>query len=134
MKQTRGNKKVTVTPTTGDEMYHSGNKFTFFLPPGVKFSDVYMDAPQVAEELNVSKRTVSNMRTSGKVSFTTLFGKLFYFRQELAGILVANKIAKKGKPGVSVSLLFLYVPFAVDNDLYFLKSIYVNLKFVIFLL
>lgn len=134
MRQTRGNKKATVTPATGNEITLSGNKITFFLPPGVKFSDVYMDAPQVAEELHISKRTVSNMRTSGKVSFTTLFGKLFYFRQELAGIMVANKVIKKSKSGVSVSLLFLNGPLAVDNELYFLQSICVNLKFVIFLL
>lgn len=67
----------------------------FHLPPGVKFGDIYMDAPQLAQELNFGKRTISNMRNSGKLSFTTLFGKLFYFRQEIAAILEMNRKIKK---------------------------------------
>jgi hypothetical protein len=44
------------------------------LPPGVKFDDIYMDAPQVAQELNISKRVVRNIRMSGKISYTKPFG------------------------------------------------------------
>jgi hypothetical protein len=65
------------------------------LPPGVKFSDIYMDAPQVAQELNLSKRTVRNIRVSGKLSYTNPFGKIWYFRQEIAAILEAGKTPKK---------------------------------------
>jgi len=67
------------------------------LPPGATLSDIYMDASQVAQELNISKRTVRNMRVSSKLSWTTLFGKIFYFRQEIAGLLAANKIPKKNR-------------------------------------
>ena len=64
-------------------------------PPGVKFDDIYMDASQVAQELNISKRVVRNIRMSGKISYTNPFGKIFYFRQEIAGILEANKKPKR---------------------------------------
>lgn len=69
------------------------------LPVGVKFCDIYMDASQVATELNYGKRSVRNMRLNGAISFTTLHGKLFYFRQEIASILHANKVPKKNKGG-----------------------------------
>lgn len=72
------------------------SEIEFHLPPGVKFGDIYMDAPQLAQELNFGKRTISNMRNSGKISSTTLFGKLFYFRQEIAAILEANRKVRKG--------------------------------------
>lgn len=65
------------------------------LPAGVKFDDIYMDAPQVAQELNISKRVVRNIRMSGKVSYTNPFGKIFYYRQEIAAIMEAHKKAKK---------------------------------------
>ena len=65
------------------------------LPSGAVFSDIYMDASQVAQELNYGKRAVRNMRLRGVLSFTTLIGKLFYYRQEIAAILQANKVPKK---------------------------------------
>ena len=65
------------------------------LPPGVKFDDIYMDASQVAQELNLSKRVVRNIRMSGKISHTNPFGKVFYYRQEIAAILEANKTPKR---------------------------------------
>lgn len=65
------------------------------LPPGVRFGDLYMDAAQVAQELNFSKRTVRNMRVSGKLSWTTLYGKVFYMRQEIAEHLLINKVPGK---------------------------------------
>jgi hypothetical protein len=61
------------------------------LPSGTKFNDVYMDASDVAIELKISKRLVRNMRASGKLSYTNPFGKIWYFRQEIAEILEANK-------------------------------------------
>jgi hypothetical protein len=65
------------------------------LPPGVKFGDVYMDASDVAQELNISKRGVRNMRVSGKISYTNPFGKIYYYRQEIAAVLEANKKPKR---------------------------------------
>jgi len=64
-------------------------------PPGVKFDDIYMDASQVAQELNISKRVVRNIRVSGKLSYTNPFGKIFYYRQEIAATMEANKKIKK---------------------------------------
>jgi hypothetical protein len=66
------------------------------LPPGLKFDDIYMDAPQVAQELNISKRVLRNVRVNGKISYTNPFGKVFYYRQEIAAIMEASKKAKKG--------------------------------------
>ena len=71
------------------------NETVLLLPSGAKFSDIYMDASQVAQELNYGKRAVRNMRLRGVLSFTTLIGKLFYYRQEIAAILQANKVPKK---------------------------------------
>jgi hypothetical protein len=63
----------------------------FLLPAGTKFSDIYMDACDVAIELKISKRLVRNMRASGKLSYTNPFGKIWYYRQEIAEILEVNK-------------------------------------------
>jgi len=65
------------------------------LPAGTKFNDIYMDASDVAIELNISKRLVRNMRVSVKISYTNPFGKIWYFRQEIAEILEANKKPRK---------------------------------------
>jgi hypothetical protein len=72
-----------------------GSETILLLPNGAKFNDIYMDAALVAQELNYSKRAVRNMRVRGELSFTTLHGKLFYYRQEIASILHANKVPKK---------------------------------------
>lgn len=73
----------------------TGKNMKLVFPPGVKFDDIYMDASQVAQELNISKRVVRNIRMSGKISYTNPFGKVFYYRQEIATILEANKMTKK---------------------------------------
>jgi hypothetical protein len=65
------------------------------LPQGTKFNDIYMDASEVAIELNISKRLVRNMRVSGKLSYTNPFGKIWYLRQEIAEILEVNKKPRK---------------------------------------
>src|SRR6185437_17018311 len=69
-------------------------KSDFCIPSGSKLNEVYMDAQQVAFELNISKRTVRNMRKSRKLSSTTLYGKIFYYRRELEAILEANKVVQ----------------------------------------
>jgi hypothetical protein len=71
------------------------NQAQLILPPGVKFGDVYMDASEVAQELNISKRGVRNMRVSGKISYTNPFGKIYYYRQEIAAVLEENKKPKR---------------------------------------
>ena len=86
---------------TGALQKHTSGKQTvtfleLLLPPGIKFDDIYMDAPQVAQELHISKRVVRNIRLSGKISYTNPFGKIFYYRQEIAAIMEANKKGKKG--------------------------------------
>ena len=65
------------------------------LPPGTRFDDIYMDAPQIAQELHISKRVVRNIRMSGKLSYTNPFGKIFYYRQEIAAIMEAKKKPKR---------------------------------------
>lgn len=65
------------------------------IPVGSKLDELYMDVQQVSLELNISKRTVRNLRKSGKLSYTRLNGKIFYFRQELVATLEANKVPKK---------------------------------------
>lgn len=73
------------------------NEPVLLLPSGAKFNDIYMDASQVAQELNYGKRAVRNIRLRGALSFTTLNGKLFYYRQEIAAILQDNKVPKRSK-------------------------------------
>ena len=85
------------TPPTAENPLPE-NEVIFHLPPGVKFSDIYMDAQQVALELNYSKRTINNMRKRGKLSFTTMFGKIYYLRQEIAAIFKANLKTVLWKP------------------------------------
>jgi hypothetical protein len=68
---------------------------SLLLPSGTKFNDIYMDAADVAIELKISKRLVRNMRARGKLSYTNPFGKIWYFRQEIAEILEANKKPRK---------------------------------------
>ncbi len=74
------------------EIPFSQKEIIYNLPRGTCFSDIYMDTQSVALELNFCKRTISNMRRSGKLSHTTLNGKIYYYRQEIAGMLEANKI------------------------------------------
>jgi hypothetical protein len=78
--------------------------FPFSIPQGIKLSDIYIDLQEVSMELNCSKRVVSNMRTAGELSYTTLnHGKCFYFKQEIAERLKANTVIGKyslmNKPG-----------------------------------
>ncbi len=79
-------------PLAESEMPYTQKEIIYNLPPGTCFSDIYMDTQSVALELNFCKRTISNMRRSGKLSHTTLNGKIYYYRQEIAGMLEANKI------------------------------------------
>ncbi len=68
----------------------------FHLPPGSALSDIYMDGQQVSQELNLSKRTLREYRRLGKLSYTYFFGKIFYFKQEIAAMLAEATKHKKG--------------------------------------
>lgn len=99
--------------------------FPFAIPQGVKLSDIYIDLQEVSMELNSSKRVISNMRTAGELSHTTLNrGKSFYFKQEIAARLKANTVIGKNslmnKPGFhkifsKLILLFSLLPSDVPD-------------------
>ena len=75
-------------------------EFMFYISPGAKFDDIYIDAQVVSEELKICKRIVTNMRKAGKLSYTYLDekGKVYYLRQEIAAILKANIVIGKNSP------------------------------------
>ena len=75
-------------------------EFMFYISPGAKFDDIYIDAQVVSEELKICKRIVTNMRKAGKLSYTYLDekGKVYYLRQEIAAILKANIVTGKNSP------------------------------------
>lgn len=100
MKNPTKNKLPRTTATTAFSSHKSKElpekNFYFFLPPGTKLNDTYMDAQDVATELKICKRIVTNMRNAGKLSYTTLDnGKIFYFRQEIAATLQSNTVIGK---------------------------------------
>jgi len=96
MKQATERKRNTGSPQKHISEKQAVTYMELLLPAGIKFDDIYMDAPQVAQELHISKRVVRNIRLSGKLSYTNPFGKIFYYRQEIAAIMEANKKGKKG--------------------------------------
>jgi hypothetical protein len=98
MKNSSQSKKEAKTPLKSNPkmpVLRGQKKASIQTDTGSKLNEIYMDAQQVALELNISKRTIHNMRKRGKLSFTWLVGKMYYFRGEIAGILEANKITKK---------------------------------------
>jgi hypothetical protein len=92
--QNKQTQKASIKPKSIVSVQSRGNTDFFSLPAGSKLNDLYMDAQQVAIELNISKRTIRNMRKSKILSFTKLYCKIFYYRQEIAAILEANKISQ----------------------------------------
>ena len=98
MKNSSQNKKEVKAPlesTVKIARLRKQKKPAFSIPANSKLNEIYMDAQQVALELNISKRTIRNMRKKGNLSFTWLCGKIFYFRLEIAAILEANKISQR---------------------------------------
>jgi hypothetical protein len=64
-----------------------------------------MDGSQVVQELFITKRTLLNWRSTGRISYSDEFGKIFYFKQEIANILLEGKkraIKKKIKKDTGV--------------------------------
>lgn len=96
MKKDQKKAGTTATESVGETTDKTLEHLQLLLPPGVKFTDVYMDASDVAQELNISKRGVRNIRISGKISYTNPFGKIYYYRQEIAAVLEENKKPKRG--------------------------------------
>lgn len=65
--------------------------FPLHLPPGTQLSDVFIDGAQVIAELFISKRTLLNWRSTGKISYCDRLGKIFYYKQEIAQLLLEGK-------------------------------------------
>jgi hypothetical protein len=72
-------------------------RFTLCLPPGTSLSDFFIDGSQVIQELYITKRTLLNWRSRGKISYTDRFGKIFYFKQEIATVLLEGKKRREKK-------------------------------------
>lgn len=84
------------------ELQKTAYSLQFSLPPGTQLSDMFIDGAQVIAELFISKRTLLNWRRSGKISYCDLFGKIFYYKQEIAQILLEGK-KRAGKENISRS-------------------------------
>ena len=89
--------KKTGIPESPVELSPVEKQFVYYLPPGVKFDDVYMDVLQIHQELKYCPRTIRNMRLSGLLSYTLFHKRIYYFRQEIAQILVANTVMRRDK-------------------------------------
>lgn len=75
--------------------HHSPLPFPeFIIPIGTQLSDFFIDGPQVISELMISKRTLMNWRAKGIISYTKNFGKIYYFKQEIAKILIEGREVK----------------------------------------
>ena len=79
-------------------------EYVFYIPPGMKLSDVYIDVGELCSELKFSRRVINNMRAAGELSFTTFTnGKTQFFKQEIFAILQANTVigtnSLMNKPG-----------------------------------
>jgi hypothetical protein len=89
-------KKGKAKPATKKQLQELA--IVFHLPPGCHFDDIFITTGAAAEQLKVCKRTVNNMRRDGKLSSTTLHAKTVYlFKQEIAGIMMENKVERKKK-------------------------------------
>ena len=71
--------------------------FHFYVPPGVSLSDIFIDGQEVMQQLNISSRTLQHYRTTGVLSYTDRFGKIWYFKQEIARMLIEGKKNNKKK-------------------------------------
>jgi hypothetical protein len=70
------------------------------IPPGVALNDIFLDNYDMAEQLHLCKRALTNMRKNGELSYTQLSknGKVFYLKQEIAGMLKQNLVIGKNSP------------------------------------
>ena len=67
--------------------------FSLCLPPGTSLSHFFIDGSQVVQEMYITKRILLNWRSTGKISYCDEFGKIYYFKQEIAKILLEGKNA-----------------------------------------
>lgn len=65
--------------------------FSLCLPPGTSLSDFFIDGSQVVQEMYITKRTLLNWRSTGKISYCDIFGKIYYFKQEIAKMLLEGR-------------------------------------------
>ena len=84
-------KKTVSQKTSATSRRKKPEKIVFYLPPGARLSDVFIDGPQVIQELFIHKRTLSNWRSNGRITYTNKFGKIFYFKQEIARMLIEGR-------------------------------------------
>ncbi|MGN6298693.1 MAG: hypothetical protein ACTHM7_18015 [Ginsengibacter sp.] len=84
MKSTKGPSKVKAGKLPA-------SMFSLCLPPRTSLSDFFIDGSQVVQELYITKRTLLNWRSTGKISYCDEFGKIYYFKQEIAKILLKGK-------------------------------------------
>jgi hypothetical protein len=90
-------KQAASSPKHPTEQPPAEKEFVYCLPPGTKFDDVYMDALQIQQELKYCPRSIRNMREEGLLSYTIFHKRIYYLRQEIAGILVANTVMRREK-------------------------------------
>ena len=67
----------------------------FPLKPGVLFSDLLMDGQQMLQEIYITQRALQYYRDSNKISYTSLWGKYYYFRIEIAEMVKNNIIWRR---------------------------------------
>ena len=65
------------------------------VPVNCKISDLFIDGQEVMQELNITERTLRHYRTTGKISYTDRFGKIFYFKLEILKLLFDGRKCKK---------------------------------------
>lgn len=70
------------------------------VPPGVALNDIFLDNQDMADQLHICKRVLTNMRKNGELSYTQLSknGKVFYLKQEIANMLKQNIVIGKNSP------------------------------------
>jgi hypothetical protein len=82
-------------PESEEELVHLLTRL--HIPPGVALNDIFLDAQDMAQQLNTCKRVLNNMRKNGELSYTqfTPKGKVYYLKQEAAARLWKNIVIGK---------------------------------------
>lgn len=96
--QQKTTSQKTVTQKRATTNRAQPTKIRLYLPPGTDLNDIFMDGQQVIQQLFIHKRTLLNWRTSGKISYTDEMGKIFYFKQELAAMMIKGRKRGRKKP------------------------------------
>jgi hypothetical protein len=85
-------------PESEEELTHLLNQL--HIPPGVALNDIFLDAQDMSQQLNLCKRVLNNMRKNGDLSYTQVSrkGKVYYLKQEIAATLKKNIVVGKNSP------------------------------------